>query len=73
VYLVKKLKKFLRKLKNSMPKPILLKTASNGATIHFYPVSGGKTLFYKYLTCLSGVCNFYDEYETAVSSLEKMT
>ena len=56
-----------------MPKPILLKTASNGATIHFYPVSGGKTMFYKYLTCLSGVCNFYDEYETAVSSLEKMT
>ena len=73
MYLVKKLKKFSRKLKNSMPKPILLKTNDNGGTIHFYPVSGGKTTFYKYLTCLSGVCNFYDEYETAVSSLEKMT
>ena len=56
-----------------MKKPELLKTDSNGGTIHSYQLTGGHTTYDKYLTCLSGVCNFYDEYETAVSSLEKMT
>ena len=56
-----------------MLKPTLLKTATNGGTIHYYPISGGKTTFFKYLSCREGVCNFHNEYEAAVSSLEKMT
>ncbi len=56
-----------------MLKPTLIKKMPDGATIHYYPISGGKTTFFKYLSCREGVCNFHNEYESAMSSLQKMT
>jgi len=56
-----------------MQKPQLLKTDSNGGTIHSYQLSGGLRTFDKYLACNKGVCEFYNEFKQAETCLEKMT
>ena len=71
--LVKKLKKLLKKQIKLMKKPVLLKTDSNGGTIHSYQLSGGLHTYDKYLACLKGRCTFYNSLELAETGLEKMT
>ena len=56
-----------------MKKPELLKTYSNGGTIHSYQLSGGHTTYDKYLACRKGSCTFYNSMELAETGLEKMT
>ncbi len=56
-----------------MQKPQLLKTYSNGGTIHSYQLSGGLRTFDKYLACNKGVCEFHNELKQAETCLEKMT
>jgi len=73
VYLANKLKKLLKKQKNSMQKPVLLKTDSNGGTIHSYQLTGGRTTYDKYLACNKGQCVFNNTLQQAQTCLEKMT
>ena len=56
-----------------MKKPELLKTDSNGGTIHSYQLSGGLKTYDKYLACLKGSCTFYNSLELAETGLRKMT
>jgi len=56
-----------------MKKPELLKTYTNGSTIHSYQLSGGLHTYDKYLACLNGVCEFHNTIELAETGLEKMT
>ena len=56
-----------------MKKPQLLKTNSNGGTIHSYQLTGGLTTYDRYLACLKGSCQFYNTLELAETSLQKMT
>ena len=68
-----KLEKLLKKQIKLMKKPELLKTHSNGGTIHSYQLSGGHTTYDKYLACLNGVCEFHNTVELAETGLQKMT
>ncbi len=56
-----------------MKKPELLKTYSNGSTIHSYSLTGGRTTYDKYLACNNGHCTFYNSIELAETGLRKMT
>jgi len=56
-----------------MKKPQLLKTDSNGGTIHSYQLTGGLTTYDRYLACLNGYCTFFNTLELAETSLQKMT
>ena len=56
-----------------MKKPELLKTDSNGGTIHSYQLTGGHTTYDKYLACNKGRCTFYNSMELAETGLQKMT
>ena len=56
-----------------MKKPELLKTNSKGGTIHSYQLTGGRTIFDKYLACNDGYCTFYNSMEQAETGLQKMT
>ena len=56
-----------------MKKPELLKTDSKGGTIHSYQLTGGHTVFNRYLACYDGVCKFHNELNLAETSLQKMT
>ena len=56
-----------------MKKPELVKTNRKGGTIHSYQISGGHTVYNKYLACLNGVCEFHNTIELAETGLEKMT
>ena len=73
MYLVKKLRKLLEKLTKPMKKPQLLKTDSNGGTIHSYQITGGLTTFDKYLACLKGRCEFNNTFKQAETYLENLT
>ena len=56
-----------------MKKPELLYTHHGGGTIHSYELTGGKTVFERYLGCYDGKCEFYNTYDgarTAVSQGE---
>ena len=55
-----------------MKKPELVKTNRKGGTIHSYQISGGHTVYNKYLACLNGVCEFHNTIELAETGLEKM-
>jgi len=68
-----KLEKLLKKQIKPMKKPELLKTDSNGGTIHSYQLSGGHTTYDKYLACNKGRCTFYNSMELAETGLRKMT
>ena len=52
---------------NSMPQ--LLLTTPKGGTVHSYPLTGGKTTFEKYLSCYTGVCQFFNNIEEAEEHL----
>jgi len=56
-----------------MKKPQLLKTMPKGGTIHSYQLTGGHTVFDRYLSCYNGVCEFHSEFKLAETCLEKMT
>ena len=56
-----------------MQKPELLKTQSNGGTIHSYQLTGGLTTYDRYLACLNGYCTFYNTLEQAEKRLEILT
>ena len=56
-----------------MKKPVLLKTDSNGGTIHSYQLTGGHTTYDRYLACNKGRYTFYNSMELAETGLEKMT
>ena len=56
-----------------MKKPQLLKTNSNGGTIHSYQLTGGLTTYDKYLVCNKDHCEFNDTFKQALTCLEKMT
>ena len=56
-----------------MKKPQLLKTNSNGGTIHSYQLTGGLHTYDKYLACNKGRCTFYNSMELAETGLRKMT
>lgn len=73
MYLVLKLRKLLKKQTKPMKKPELLKTYTNGSTIHSYQLTGGLHTYDKYLACLNGVCEFHNTIELAETGLEKMT
>ena len=53
-----------------MKKPQLLKTDSNGGTIHSYQLTGGLHTYDKYLACNKGVCSFHNELKQAEKRLE---
>jgi hypothetical protein len=55
-----------------MKKPELLKTDSNGGTIHSYQLSGGRKTYDRYLACHKGHCTFYNSMELAETCLQKM-
>ena len=55
-----------------MKKPELLKTYSNGSTIHSYSLTGGLTTYDKYLACNKGRCTFYNSMELAETGRQKM-
>ena len=73
MYLVKKLKKLLKKPTKPMQKPLLLKTDSKGGTIHSYQLTGGLRTYDRYLACLKGSCEFHNTLQEAENCLEKMT
>jgi len=52
---------------NSMPQ--LLLTTDKGGTVHSYPLTGGKTTFERYLSCYTGVCQFFNNIEEAKEHL----
>ena len=56
-----------------MQKPVLLKTDSNGGTIHSYQLTGGLTTYDRYLACNKGQCVFNNTLQQAQTCLEKMT
>ena len=70
---MKKLEKLLKKPIKPMKKPQLLKTMPKGGTIHSYQLTGGHTVFDRYLSCYNGVCEFHSEFKLAETCLEKMT
>ena len=72
MYLVKKLRRLLKKQTNSMKKPELLKTDGKGGTIHSYQLSGGHTTYDRYLACNKGRCTFHNSVELAETCLQKM-
>jgi len=48
-----------------MNKPALLYTSPGGATIHSYPLTGGKREFERYLECYLGTCVFHNTLKEA--------
>ena len=47
------------------PLPQLIQANSNGGTIHKYKLSGGKTLFMRYIGCFNGSCKFFNDIDEA--------
>ena len=52
-----------------MNKPELLYTHRGGVTIHSYELTGGKTVYERFLACFQGSCNFYDNMDDAKRSI----
>ena len=52
-----------------MNKPELLYTSRGGGTIHSYELTGGKTVFDKFLACYMGYCRFFDNMDEAKQSI----
>ena len=50
-------------------KPELLSVSPGGATIHRYQLTGGKTVFTRFLGCYLGVCKFCGSLEEATDYL----
>ena len=54
-----------------MNKPELLFTSRGGGTIHSYELTGGKTVYERFLACYEGSCVFYNCMEDAEKYLVK--
>ena len=52
-----------------MNKPELLYTSRGGGTIHAYELTGGKTVFDRFLACYMGYCRFFDSMDDAKRSI----
>jgi len=52
-----------------MKKPQLLYTHRGGGTIHSYELTGGKTVFERFLACYLGSCQFFDNMDDAKQSI----
>ena len=52
-----------------MRKPTLLYTHRGGGTIHSYDLTGGKTVFERFLACYMGSCQFFDNMDDAKQSI----
>ena len=52
-----------------MRKPTLLYTHQGGGTIHSYDLTGGKTVFERFLACYMGSCKFFDNIDDAKTSI----
>ena len=53
-----------------MNKPELLYTSPLGATIHSYEISGGKTVYERFLGCFLGNCTFYNTMDEARKGID---
>ena len=53
-----------------MKKPELLYTHHGGGTIHSYELTGGKTVFERFLACNLGSCKFFDNMTDAKRSID---
>jgi len=52
-----------------MNKPTLLYTHREGGTIHSYELTGGKTVFERFLACYMGSCTFFNNMDDAKRSI----
>ena len=52
-----------------MNKPELLFTSRGGGTIHSYELTGGKTVYERFLACYLGSCQFFDNMTDAKKSI----
>ena len=52
-----------------MNKPELLFTSRGGGTIHSYELTGGKTVYERFLACYLGYCQFFDNMTDAKRSI----
>ena len=52
-----------------MNKPELLFTSRGGGTIHSYELTGGKTVYERFLACYLGSCQFFDNMADAKKSI----
>ena len=53
-----------------MNKPELLYTHRGGGTIHSYELTGGKTVYERFLACYLGSCQFFDNINDAKKSID---
>ncbi len=51
-------------------KPELLYTSRGGGTIHSYELTGGKTVYERFLTCYLGYCEFFNDMDEAKKALK---
>ena len=54
------------------PLPELVHSTAQGATIHKYHLSGGKSSFLRFLSCYLGSCKFCNDIEEATEYIESM-
>jgi len=52
-----------------MTKPELLYVHRGGGTVHSYQLTGGKTVFDRFLACYMGSCKFYNNLDDAKTSI----
>ncbi len=55
-----------------MMRPKLVHSSPEGGTIHTYELSGGKSLFTRYLTCYLGSCKFCSDIDEANAYLSTL-
>ena len=53
-------------------KPELLETTEMGGTVHTYPISGGLSVFTRYLGCYLGQCAFFNKRDDAIDYLNSI-
>ena len=51
-------------------KPELLYTSRGGGTIHSYELTGGKTVYERFLACYLGYCEFFNDMDEAKKALK---
>ena len=52
-----------------MNKPELLYTSRGGGTVHSYELTGGKTVYERFLACYLGYCRFFSDIDEAKRSV----
>ena len=53
-----------------MNKPELLYTHRGGGTVHSYELTGGKTVYERFLACYLGSCQFFNNMDDAKKSID---